>query len=844
MLTLTAALVLQAALPADLPPLTVGEHSFHRRRLANGLRAVAVRDEGETVSVFLVVAAGERQETPETSGLAHLVEHALFTGTATTPADVHEATVEGWGGESNAFTRQDTTLYYDHALPPEHLEAVLALEADRLRHLTFDEAAFLHERERLSAEEARTFQASEGRDEELEAALYTVHPYRSGVRDAAGHTRAPLLDLATARAFYDRHYHPNRTCVVVVGPLEPTRALDAVERAFGGLAGGPPAPVPPVEPWIEAAREVRLPSNLRHERTELVWLVPARDGQERAALELCVAWLDRQELPGAVPVEASIGARVDRDLVRVAAAGEGAREALSALVARAREAGPSPDELAEVQSALADDVASTPLRARPYFSLAGLFATWEVFDQGELLAARDAAIRALGTDDVRSAARRFLDPERAVTVVFERGAAEGAPLPSDPSQLAAAAADAADAGDFERAIEAYGRLLAGHPNRMNQVIYLASRGQVYLELRDYEAAIADFETALGVVDYPAVRELLEDAYARQSAALRGEFGEERDAPRPEEPAAPAPGADAELGELEASLRSGLSAATAELERWRGLRFAREVEPEFVEQASDEKLGGWYEPDGGRLVVVLAKGAAFSRGAQLHELFHALQDQTWDLSVLQGRARTTDERHALDGLIEGEAMLAVSEILDYDFEQHAVLPPEGEITRERFDKIFHYGTGMRFVRGLRDAEPGGWPAVNRAWGAPPRSTGELFHPERYGSAPPADAGGADPLGAGEVELERDVLGELELRWLLVDEPSTRALAEELGAALVRDQWRLVRRGDGAREERWRLDFERAEAARRCVEEAAAAWTRAGWSATRSGATVRCARAARE
>jgi len=49
--------------------------------LGNGLRAIAVRDEGEGVSVFMVIAAGNRQETETTTGLAHLTEHAMYTGT-------------------------------------------------------------------------------------------------------------------------------------------------------------------------------------------------------------------------------------------------------------------------------------------------------------------------------------------------------------------------------------------------------------------------------------------------------------------------------------------------------------------------------------------------------------------------------------------------------------------------------------------------------------------------------------------------------------------------------------------------------------------------------------------
>lgn len=839
MLTLPL-LPLLLALPFDLEPLAVGEHTFQRRELANGLRAVAVQDAGETVSVFVVVGVGNRDETAETTGLAHLVEHALFTGTPTTGVDEHERSVSSWGGESNAFTRQDYTLYYDHDLPPARLAEVLAMEADRLRNLTFDEPAVLHERERLRVEEANTFQASDGRDEELEAAVFRVHPYRFGVRDADGHTRAPKLGVDLVEEFYERHYHPDRVCVVVAGPAAPEVALDAIEAAFGALPAGAGGRSIPSEPPVEAARTERIPSILARDRVELVWVVPPRDRAERPALEVLTAWLDRAELEDGTPIDASIGGRLDQDLLRVGAGGEDVGAELVALVERARTEILPAAELAQVQALLADDLEGVPLRARPYFSLAATFGTYEVFGQGEWLAARSAAIADVTPEQVAEAARVHLRPDRCVTVVFEGTGAEVAPLPADPSALAAAAADAADAGDYDRALEAYTRLLASGPNRMNTVIYLATRGQLHLSLRDYDAAIADFETALEVVDYPAVRELLEEAHARKKAAMRGEFEDvEKDAedePAPgSEPAAEAeagPEPDPTVDEgLAATLRSEVARTCEELERWRGLRFLAPVEPVFVEEASDEKLGGWYESDTGRLVVVTGKGETFSRGAQLHEIFHALQDQAWDLSVLHEGAATTDERHALTGLIEGEAMLAVAELLDYDFEQHARIPAEGPIDRERFDKIFHYGTGLRYVRALRNE--GGWAAVNRRWGVPPRATSELFHPGRTGSdmriplfLPPPDD--------GEV-VATDVLGELELRWLLTEDESTRALAERLGRAYRSDRSRRVATEDGEREE-WFVSFVDRDSARAFVGEAEAAWRGAGWRADLRDAVV--------
>jgi tetratricopeptide (TPR) repeat protein len=132
-------------------------------------------------------------------------------------------------------------------------------------------------------------------------------------------------------------------------------------------------------------------------------------------------------------------------------------------------------------------------------------------------------IDAVTADDLTRVARTHLSAARRFEIHFEAKGEPPPPLPDDPQALLKAAEEAESAGDLDRAIEAFTRLLQKKPNKMNTVIYLASRGQIHLEKRDYPAAIADFEDALVVVDYPAVRDLLEEARRRQ-------FGQEDSKP--------------------------------------------------------------------------------------------------------------------------------------------------------------------------------------------------------------------------------------------------------------------------------------------------------------------------
>jgi zinc protease len=506
-----------AAPARDLPPIAIAGHVFHRRLLGNGLHAIAVQDEEEGVSVFMVVAAGKRQETADTTGLAHLTEHAMYTGTERTGPGEHDRIIRAMGGESNAFTREDYTLYYDHGIPSERLREVLAMEADRLRNLTLPEAAVHREREALRIEETRTWQPSQYLTEQLEAAVYRRHPYGAGIIDEEGHTLAPGLGVPEIRDFYDRHYRPNNTTVVVAGSVDPLQALDAIDEAFGSLPPGTPPPPLPEEPEVTEPRSVRLPSRLPSDRVEWVWLVPAMGHPDRPALEVLARLLSRQAIENGTPLFVSMGGRVDKELFRVALTGEEASEglekALGGVLELKAEDRVAESQVEEIKGQLTDTLARQTLRARPYFSLAGTFAVYEALGHTVELVGYQDAIRRVSLEDVLRAGRRYLDPEKRISVQFVGTGAEPAPLPEDLNELQRAADQAAQSGDLDRAVQAYTALLARDLNKMSRVIALASRGQVRIRQRDYDGAILDFETALEVIEYPALRDLLDEARA-------------------------------------------------------------------------------------------------------------------------------------------------------------------------------------------------------------------------------------------------------------------------------------------------------------------------------------------
>ena len=87
-----------------------------------------------TVSVQLWVRTGLRHERPGITGIAHLFEHMMFKGSKNLGPEKHAQEVMKIGGQLNAYTTHDATVYYED-VAAQNFDAILALEAERFQHL-------------------------------------------------------------------------------------------------------------------------------------------------------------------------------------------------------------------------------------------------------------------------------------------------------------------------------------------------------------------------------------------------------------------------------------------------------------------------------------------------------------------------------------------------------------------------------------------------------------------------------------------------------------------------------------------------------------------------------------
>ena len=217
---------------------------FERQTLSNGLRLLtAPIDHAQSVSCFIMLAAGSRYETEDTSGIAHFSEHMFFKGTEKRPTarDIG-GEIDGIGGEFNAFTGKEYTGYYVRCAG-EHRAIAFDVLVDMLRHSKFDPEEIDREKGVIIEEMNMYFDTP--RDYiggVYESLLYGDRPLGWDIIGRKETVRGATRD--TFLGYLDRWYHPERMVVGVAGKLGDDLPAD-IERLLGDLQPsetGTPAP--------------------------------------------------------------------------------------------------------------------------------------------------------------------------------------------------------------------------------------------------------------------------------------------------------------------------------------------------------------------------------------------------------------------------------------------------------------------------------------------------------------------------------------------------------------------------------------------------------------------------
>lgn len=207
--------------------------------LNNGLKILVKEDHRAPIAVSMIwYHVGSADEPGGITGVSHAIEHMMFKGTEKFPLGVFSKTIADIGGQTNAFTSNDYTAFYEKT-DASKLATSFELEADRMNHLLLDANEFAKEI-KVIQEERRLRTEDNPQALAFERFLATAHlsaPYHHPVIGWMSDLKHMTVD--DIRVWYKKYYAPNNATLVVVGDVNPNQVKALAEKYFGALASHP-----------------------------------------------------------------------------------------------------------------------------------------------------------------------------------------------------------------------------------------------------------------------------------------------------------------------------------------------------------------------------------------------------------------------------------------------------------------------------------------------------------------------------------------------------------------------------------------------------------------------------
>lgn len=268
--------------------------------LNNGLKILVKEDHRAPIAVSMIwYNVGSADEPGGISGVSHAIEHLMFKGTTKYPLGIFSKTIAAIGGQSNAFTNNDYTAFFEKTAATQ-LATSFELEADRMHNLLLDADEFAKEI-KVIQEERRMRTDDNPQALAFERFLATAHlsaPYNHPV--IGWMTDLQQMTVGDIKKWYQTYYAPNNATLVVVGDVNAEQVHRLAERYFGALER---RSIPPrkqqVEPPVLGKKTVQVQSRAKLPIVMLGYSVPgvtmAKKAFEPYALEIIAGILDAGE---------------------------------------------------------------------------------------------------------------------------------------------------------------------------------------------------------------------------------------------------------------------------------------------------------------------------------------------------------------------------------------------------------------------------------------------------------------------------------------------------------------------------------------------------------------------
>lgn len=261
---------------------------MYYEKLDNGLEAVFEESRfSEVVALHVMVKIGSAHESKSERGLSHFIEHMLFKGTAERGVGDISQEVEALGGEINAYTTFDRTVYY-MTLPAKHINAGLEILSDAIWNSTFDDDALCKEKEVIIEEIRRGLDspsAQLGRPvfEHFFAGNEAARPIIGDEASVSQYNRQNLVD------FYRKYYRPQNMSVIVTGHFDLDPAREMVGKLFGSHdaneAGGSEPKMDRIK-ILKGNKVFLQKGKYKQPRLEIAFRAPHQDDPDSVLLDL------------------------------------------------------------------------------------------------------------------------------------------------------------------------------------------------------------------------------------------------------------------------------------------------------------------------------------------------------------------------------------------------------------------------------------------------------------------------------------------------------------------------------------------------------------------------------
>lgn len=296
-------------------PVRSGGSTIRRQKLANGLSVLLIENhKSPVVSVQMWVKTGSADEGKGEEGISHFIEHLVFKGTDRYNVGEIASTVEASGGELNAYTSFDQTVFYVN-ISQAFSDVALDVIAEMMGFPKFDGTEIDNEREVVIEEIKRSNDSpSRQASQLLFSTVYKKHPYGIPVigydKVIRKVSRKILVD------YYQSRYIPKNMHLVVAGDFKSSEMLKQVEQKFGRMRNFPLRKVTRVsEPEQSRPRVKVQKAPFEEAKFHLAWKIPGAGHKDMAALDVLALILGQgessrltQKLRMESPITNSIGA--------------------------------------------------------------------------------------------------------------------------------------------------------------------------------------------------------------------------------------------------------------------------------------------------------------------------------------------------------------------------------------------------------------------------------------------------------------------------------------------------------------------------------------------------------